>query len=244
MGTLVLSDYRAQVKHYVQLTATSEGPGTLSDGALDAFIAEAIAEHARFRPRLVTDQTLDGTGVATMFRLDNLAVAFEDGFSALRRVEYPTGNTPRTFVDPNTYQVDRNSSGQVVLEFLEVTPVSGIDNIRLEYTARHTLSDSTSSLLDADFYAVCHLAAALALVALAGQAAHSVDSSISASERGPRTASDVYRAVAKEHRVAYFAHFGQTEQQMGETPAASVTREWDSSFVWGTDRLTHRRAWL
>jgi hypothetical protein len=221
-----------------------DGPSALTEADLDEYVAEAVLEHSRLHPRLVTNATLDGTGSAQTFQIDALTVPFEEGFSALQEVEYPTGSNPLNILDANTYRVERDTTGALVLRFLEETPGSGTNNIRLNFTARHSVSDSENSISDADYFAVCHLAASIAFTALAGKSAHSVQSSVSASEAGPRTQSDVYRAMAKEHRSLYYAHFGQSEKQSASQPGAQTIKDWDSSMAWGADRLTHHRRWI
>ncbi len=243
-STKRLSDFRGQVSRYVLSSAVEDGPSALTQADLDEYVAEAVLEHSRQHPRLVTNATLDGTGSAQTFQIDALTVPYEEGFSSILEVEYPLSNTPRTLLDANDYVVERDTTGAVVLRFLEDTPASGTNNIRLNYTARHTLSDSENSISDADYYAVCHLAAAIAFTALAGKSAHSVQSSISASEAGPRTQSDVYRAMAKEHRAQYFVHFGQSEKESGSQPAAHAIKDWDATLQYGADRLFHTRRWL
>lgn len=243
MGTRLLAEYETCLRGYLHAPELGDAPGSLTAAQVVEYLTEAAVEHARYRPRLVTDATLDGTGSATEFRLDTLTVPFEEGFSQLAAVEYPTGSAPPTFLERDTdWSQARNTSGQPVVRFVSA-PASGTNNIRLEYTTRHTLSATASTLLDADFYAVCHLAAYYGFLSIAGRAAHRVQPTLGVDDGGPRTAADVYRAVAKEHRAQYFAHFGIAEKDAGSVGAASVSREYDQSYVWGGDRLTHQRRW-
>lgn len=248
MGTKTYAQFDTAVRAYLKLASDDDDPASLTPDDVAAFVDEAVGEHSRYRPRVVTDLTLDGTGSATDFRLDNLAVPYEDGFSSLLRVEHPTGNAPPSvLVTPDDYAVSTNSSGQAVVSFVSA-PASGTNNIRVDYTARHTVSPTapgTNTTQDADFWAICHLAAAYAFLALAGRGAHAVAPTIGASEVGPRTASDVYRALAKEHRSQYLAHLGIDERAAGAGVAAAGTiRDWDSGYLGGRDRLTHPRRYV
>lgn len=245
MGVRYLPEYQECVQGYLHLTELGDVPGALTPAQVTEYVAEAVAEHSRHRPRLVTDATLDGTGSATAFRLDNLTVPFEEGFSRLTAVEYPTAQTPPAFLAlTDDWSVARNTSGQPVLLFVSA-PGSGTNNIRLEYTARHALTALASTLNDADFYAVCHLAASYGFLSLAGRGAHALQPSIAASEAGPRTAADVYRSLAKEHRAQYFAHLGIAEKDAGTAAPADARGDWDAASTWGqTDaRLFHRSRW-
>ena len=239
MGSRPFAEFQTCVQGYLHLTELGDAPGALTPALITEYLTEAAVEHSRYRPRKVTDATLDGTGSLTEFRLDTLTAPFEEEFSDLTAVEYPTGSTPPAFLEKDTdWSLARNSSGQPVVRFASA-PVNGTNNIRLEYVARHTLTAASNTVLDADFYAVCHLAAAAGLLSMAGRAAHRVQPSITVDDGGPRTQSDVYRAVAKEHRAQYFAHFGISEKDAGQVGAASGTRDWDSVFSHGAPWLTH-----
>lgn len=247
MGARKRDEFLNQIRRWVQIDNREGFPGAIAAGDWAEHLAEAVIVHSRYRPRIVT-ALLSGDGLATQFVLETLTVPFEPGFSELQLVEHPAGNAPPDTLALDAFTVARNISGQVVVRFIEGAPVSGTNNIRLDYTARHTLDDLTNTVADADFFAVCHLAAGRALQSLANQFAQQVDSSIGASERGPRTASDVFASRAKEHRRAYFEHMGLADNgrdgaASGLAPASSQ-RDYDTRYTWGRDWLTHRSKWL
>jgi hypothetical protein len=146
MGSRTFAEYQTCVLGYLHLTELGDAPGALTPSHVTEYLTEAAVEHSRYRSRLVTDATLDGTGSAVQFRLDNLAVPYEDGISALAAVEYPVGETPPTFLVPvESWRVLRNASGQTVVQFGSA-PAAGTNNIRLEYTARHTLTAAANTV--------------------------------------------------------------------------------------------------
>lgn len=242
---MILDDYVLQTKRLVQ-SGYGSGPAELQDVDFEAFVNEAVVEHSRFAPQFVTAM-LSGTGATQEFRLDDQSVPFVYNVSTIRGVEYPTGNNPPSLVDRNEYVVVRNSLGQTVLLFLVSTPAAGTNNIRADYTAPQTLTQSGSSIPDYDFYAVCHLAASIAFDVLAAQASHEVDDSIAADARGWRYGSDVYATRAKDHRDQYYRHFGIDPDAAGGSSGSisastvSRNRDWDSLNTAGFEFMFHTR---
>ena len=94
-----------------------------------------------------------------------------------------------------------------------------------------------STVPDADFDAVSNLAASLAFDQLAALKVQSGDPTISADAVEYRTKSDMYRAMAKEHRQLYNQHMGKG----AEVGAASGAANLDVDLSVGMDRLTHPR---
>lgn len=119
----------------------------ISRTAIESVLDSTVLWLCRYSPRIVTDLTLDGDGTTTQFALSSLAVAWVNGFSTLRRVEHPTGENPRRFLDSSEFWLFPEPDQATHVEF-RTAPDSGTNNIRLTYTAPHTVDGSSSTVPD------------------------------------------------------------------------------------------------
>ena len=234
MGSLLLDDYRDQVATLLRTSALEDALDAIEEGALEACIDEAVSEYSRDRPRHVVDMTLDGDGSASEFRIDDLNVPFEWEFSRFSAVEHPTGEDPRVVLDENEYGVGHDDSGNLVLRF-DATPESGTNNIRLDYSARHSLSTTASTIADADHFAICRLAAAIALESLSIAATHGREANVEATEIAVAPKSTAYRVAAEAFRTEY--------RRRVKPVAGTHTRDWDQTLTWGRPRLNRPARW-
>ena len=217
----------------------------------DALITQAVQQrYSKDRPRvLVSDITADGTSdFALPTGPSTPPEQFEDGFSEIHTVEYPVGNVPETYIDGADWKMYRKPTG-LKIRLLVTVPNAG-ESIRVEWTLRHTPGTSgqqavNTTIPDADFEAVCDLAAALCCEALAATYAQTRDATISADAVNYRTKSQEYLALATALRARYEGHVGIEEgtgaSAGGNQPPAIAVGSMYEVQGSGVERLTHRR---
>ena len=221
-------------QEYIEAVETLvQGDLPLGEPEIILAISMAVKEHSRHRPRVVVEDE-DGDG-GFDYALSLLSY-WADGFSAIKRVEYPVDDDDET---PDILQDDRwtiyeTPSGKF-LRFLENTP-SASEDMRVTYTALHTCTDSACTVEGFDEEAVQALAAANFCGMLATYYAQSQDSTIDADSVNHSSKTRDYEARRKTLRKMYFDHIGIQE---GKAPAASVTRDQDKKPSWQGTRLTH-----
>jgi len=209
----------------------------LSNAEINQAVGQALRTFSRDRPRLVTG-AISGDGSATAFRLPRLWV---QGFSGVPEVEYPTGNTPRTVIESEEWEILDSVLGTQptrLFSFRNGAPASGTDNIRLRYTTVHRHDDEQDSIPPNDLDAFLWLASSYCAATLAARQANSSDSTIAADSVNYRDGESRWRSVAKYYQGLYDQHLGRGKDAV-VAPAGAV-RDWDSAAMWG-DRLTHSR---
>ncbi len=205
-----------------------------------AFVGKAIVQrYSKDRPReMVTDLSGQGTGQMPFPAIDGGPV-YEEGFSEIRQLEYPIGEIPPSLVQNYEWSFYRTPAGPVLL-FSAITP-SEQEQVRMTWTARHTADAST--VPDCDFDAVCDLAAAYCLEALAAIYAQTGDSSIAADIVNYRSKGQEYASLAKLARKRYYAHMGIPEDAADtnqQGPAIAIG-DMDNLMGPNVERMTHRR---
>lgn len=228
-----LSEYSARLDRLLL-----EQAGELSADDKEAAVTNAVAEHSRLRPQKKPHE-IPGDGAAFDFPLGAAPgpLDWEPEFSKILRVEYPAGRREPVYLEDEDWQLYHKTTGQV-LRLLSATP-SAAEKILLTYTARHAVTMSSGTVPDADFEAVCHLAAAYALSALANRYLHNQSSTLSADVVDHKSKSADAAAAARRERGEYFAHLGIKE---GDAVTAGMAfKDHDVDYPWGGDRLTHPR---
>lgn len=218
--------------------ALRDAAGKLPSGDRDALLVQAIVQrYSADRPReIASDQA--GNGTALLDLPVSGSDAFEEGFSAIRLIEFPTGNVPPSFLLDEEWQMYRTPSGLKIM-LLETTPAAS-DMLRLTWTARHPNDGST--VADPDFEAVCDYAAALCYEALAAIYTQTSDPTLAADSVNYRTKGQEYLSLAKEARRRYFQHMGidPSDTSTGTGPAIASGNLYETQGS-GLDRLTHPR---
>lgn len=239
-----IADIRSLVIRKIQdragfLTATAGGD-------LDAFIEEAVKEYSRARPQVIVedeagdggfDYQLTGTGGT------NLLASWEKGFSEIRKLVHPVDDASATeqVVDEDDFVIITKvtgtpAEGRDFLRFFAATPTS-TERFRVFYTARHVLSQTTSTLPAADDEAVSSLAAAMACEALSARYAGTKDASLDADSADYRSRSAEYRQLARQYYRAFLAHMGIREE--ATAPGEGVLVDLDLGFQWQRPFLFH-----
>jgi hypothetical protein len=185
----------------------------------------ALATLSRWRP-VVTAEDLAGAGSRDVALPDG----WEPEFSALRRVEYPVGQFPEAYLEPEAYDLYDGPDG-TVLRLRGCEPPAGAA-VRVWWTRARLEADVTG--LDAD--AVANLAAAHCLETLANLFAHTSDPTIQADSVSYQNKSRDFAARAKRARELAYAHFGIKEGEVA--PAAASATATARPASWGK-RLTH-----
>jgi len=198
-------------------------------------IGKGMKDHSRHRPQEIVED-VDGDG-GFDYAVSDLA-SFSDGFSVIKRVEYPVDDTDETpdILQDDEWMLYEKPTGKV-LRFLEDTPAA-TEDIRVTYTALHTCTDSACTVKDYDEEAVQALCAAIFCEMLATWFAQAGDSTIDADVMDHKSRSKEYAARATTYKKMYFDHLGIKE---GKTPAASVTRDQDKKASWASDKITHKK---
>lgn len=225
-----------QVRRTIKDVAATNA--NLSDAEMTQAFSTALKEYGRDRPHIAVG-ALSGDGSTAEFGLPRLWVW---GLSALREVEYPTGNTPRTILDSEeAYEILDGVLGPQPtrrLSFGGNPPDSGTGNVLVRYTTAHIHTDEQDTIPAADYDAVCMLAGAYAAEMMSGKMAASSDSTIAADSVNYRDGEQRWRSVAKTLRERYAKLVGA-----GGMPAVAAGRfaNWDVRPAWGGERMFHPR---
>jgi hypothetical protein len=241
-----LADFETGVLSRIQDSANKT---SLSDR--DDAITQAVKRYSKDRPReMVTD--LVGANNALLALPTGPATppeTFEDGFSIVRCIEFPVGNLPPTFLEGEDWLLYRTPAG-LKIALTSMVPQAS-DTLRVTWTVRHIPGTSGESPVattvpDADFEAVCDLAASFCCDKLSAAFARTNDSSIQADAVNYRSKSQEYASLGKQLKKRYDDHIGIEESGSGSSggsPTAGAIAIGDMNLTQGSgvDRLTHRR---
>jgi hypothetical protein len=246
---MIFTDYQTAVASRIQDAANK-----LSQVDRDDAITQAVKRYSKDRPReLVTDLT--GSNPASAFLAlptgpSTPPEQFEDGFSLVRYIEFPVGNLPPTYLEGEDWLMYRTPAGMKIALTSMVPQTT--DTLRITWTLRHNPGTSgqnaiSTTVPDADFEAVCDLAASFACDKLSAVFARTNDASISADAVSYRSKSQEYASIGKQFKKRYDDHIGIEDSGSGSgyggNPAAGAIAIGDMNLTQGSgvDRLTHRR---
>lgn len=221
-----LADYQALIDDLVR-----DDTGKITTADRDEALARAVARYSKDRPRIrVVDVSAPGG--------NRLALPgdWQNGFSELRRIEYPIGNTPPTLLDPDGYGLYSTPTGD---EIKIINAIAAAQQVRLSYTVRHAVDATPSDTIRADDREpVCCWAAALLLDQLAAWFTGASDSTIQADSVDRRSKGGEYAARAGKLRKRYLDELGVEERK---NVAAGVVVDLDMADSQGRDRLLRPR---
>lgn len=231
---MTLIDFETKVDSLIQ-----DDVGILVLKEKDLLIQDAGRRYSTGRPLI---QVYDYLGNGTSYDFD-LPGDFIDGFSAVASLEYPLGEGQEPALleaeDWSLYRTIENNEQKLKLRTLTVTPAAG-KKIRLTYTALHRIPDSgPSTIPDSDFDAVAALAASLCCRALAAKYAQTSEPTLSADVVNYQGRVSQYSALANQLLKIYQDYIGLSKEP--GAPAASVTKDLDTSLSFGGDFLFHGR---
>ncbi|WP_053549839.1 hypothetical protein [Desulfuromonas soudanensis] len=186
-------------------------------------LSGALERYSKHRPKdIVKDLAGDGT--------HDLALPAEwvEGFSQVRRVEYPIGEIPETLLDAGEWALYLSPLG-LSLRLIEVAPVV-TESVRVTLTVPRLEADIPPGDVDA----VACLAASICLRTLAALYGQTSDPTIQADVVNYRSKMDEFRRMADSLEARFNAHLGIDKD--GSAPAAGVVA---SAPRGGRPRLTH-----
>ncbi|MFQ5646259.1 MAG: hypothetical protein ACE5GM_04960 [bacterium] len=200
----------------------------LSEADIDNFILEALSYYSKDRPRVkVTDISGDGG-----YEYD-LPSGWDQGFSTVKRIEYPAGERIPVYLESTDWMIYTDTGGKK-LRLLHHTP-SGTEVIRVTYTCLY--DDTEIDLIPAgDQDAFCSLAASLCCGSLARYYSQTSAAGLEVEVVDYPGKAAEYAGRAKELLDIYNRHLGKGRERKS---AASVTDDWDTSFSWQGDFLSH-----
>lgn len=229
------SDYKIQIKR--RLLKDQEG---IKPADVEAALLEAVQDvYSKINPDLhywnIEDADVDGT-----IQSWEVPSTYEDGFSYIKSVEYPVGEDPPEYLEEEEYDIYYNASDdKFKFRMFEDAPDSD-ETVLVIFTKRHTLTSSSNTIPDADFYAVCNIAAEKLCLILASLHAGDSDSTISADSVRHENVSTNFLKMAKEFRKKWQDYFGISDKE--SCPAAFVFHDEDlSSGIDKGDLIFHGR---
>ncbi|MCE5212991.1 MAG: hypothetical protein LLG40_15725 [Deltaproteobacteria bacterium] len=238
-GTLVIALSALTRQDYI--TAVSKlvgGELPLGEAEIIMAITKAVRRYSIDKPLIVAE---DETGNGSFDYALTLLSYFTDGFSSIKKVEYPVDDADETadVLQDDAWMIYHKPAGNY-LRFLEDQPAS-TETIRITYTALHICNDTQCTIPASDEDAVQMLAAAGFCDMLATYYAQTSDSTIMADSVDHKSKAAEYAARARAYRKEYFDHMGIKDGQT--VGAASVTRDQDAKTSHGLDHVTHPRKW-
>jgi hypothetical protein len=218
-----------------------EQANILDDADKQRLIKSALTTYSRHRPDTAANDITGDTGFDYSVDDTNFP-AYVEGFSSITAVEYPYDSTDAV---PNTLEsedwiVYDGPSGQM-LRLLNSSPAV-TETIRVHFSIPYAFSANAVTLPDTDFYAICDLATAYVLRAIASKYIATGASSIGVD-------AVAYRSKAREAMDLAKVYEGQYESQLGITEGAqirgaSVVLDWDTEYSFQADWLTHPGRWF
>lgn len=231
----VRADYVKEI-----LVQMQDGAEVLDAAQKDKLIDRANEIFARKKP---FDRVIELTSAGGDFDTADLT-GFDAEISGDPRIEYPVVESGEPqFLDRRDWQFHRKPvGGETVLVIRTSAGISAGQNVRFHYKGLHTITANGSTVPEAYFYAFCKLAAAEGCDILAQHFTQSGESTLLP---GVDTAYYITKASEYEKRATKLRKqaneaFGAGSGESGQ-PAASVTKNWDTTNSVGGDRLTHRR---
>jgi len=212
-----------------------EQAGDLTTADKNAAIENAVKEHSKYRAQEIVG---DIAGNDTYDYEMELLADWEEGFSVIKKLEYPAGERVPVYLEDEDWTIYKDTVGQK-LRFLNDSPTS-LETIRVTYSARHDVTETAGTIPEADSEAVCHLAAKYALLALMNRYLQNTEPTLGADSVDHKSKAMESRSNANKEETEYFQHMGI---KPGEVTAGMAFKDHDVNYPWGEDRLTHGRRW-
>jgi hypothetical protein len=241
---MIFSDFETGVASRIQATG-----GKLNQTDQDDAITQAVKRYSKDRPReMVSD--IVGAGSAYLALPTGPSTPpeqFEDGFSIVRAIEFPVGDLPPTYLEDFEWLMYRTPAG-LKIALTGMVPQAS-DTLRVTWTVRHNQGTTGSQAVattvpDADFEAVCDLAASFCCDKLSAVYARTNDPTIQADAVNYRSKAQEYASLGKQFKKRYDDHIGIEDSGAGGgSPTAGAIAIGDMNLTQGSgvDRLTHRR---
>jgi hypothetical protein len=220
--------------------------GYLDDAQKRRFIKNAVETvYSRHKPLVRSSSvTGDGTFSVTINTTNMPGIVLD--FSSIFKIEYPYESDQ---AEPNYLEDDEwiiiPSGTDRIVRFLSATP-SASETIRFYYTYPRKFSatgdaDESVALPDPDYYAVCDMAAALCLEAVANKLTATGNSALSADTVNYRSKAAEARSNAAVLRKNFESQIGIGKE--AKVKAAATTGDWDTEYQIQVDWLTHQKVY-
>jgi len=175
----------------------------LDSDSLSACITQALKEYSARKPRYITEEsTANGTAFLP------LPASWDDGFSAVARLEEVDASGEPLLVEPQGYQLLQQPNPAADVIFLtRHTPQNDVV-FRVKFPILHVVDDASSSIPAVDEAAVIDLAASHACLRLAAEYLQHENASLGTVQIDYKSKASEYRSQAKEYRNRYNDHLG------------------------------------
>lgn len=240
--TLALTLFRSQVTDLISADNTE-----LSESARDERVKSALEKYSHDAPDEYTeDVTGDG---GKYYSIAASLTEWVEGFSRVKEIEYPAATIAS---DEQPQYLEREdwiddyfqdeSDVQVRYLYLPNHAPAATETMRITYTRPYTFTGGTPAcdIPTQDFFAVCHLAAALCCDALSAKYARIGDSTVNVDSAAHVTKSQEFARQAKRFMELYNQHMGIGQEQKVEGTGDFV--DWDTAPGWpiGRQYVFHR----
>jgi len=224
---------RSRVRAVVQ-----DDAGFIADDEVNECIDAALEQLNEDRPQEVK-KDITGDGTADY----NLETEYVKGFSNIDDdgVEYPAGENPPQTLDRNddwiVYEDPSKVAGQQMRLLLFTVTPNTTETIRVTIRTPHAVTESASSMNQTEFSAVCWLAAANVLLAIAAKYTQDTDPEIEADTVDRGTGASALLTLADRYRRRYEKLVGLN----ADVKAAHTVADKDIIFDHGEDFLWHSK---
>lgn len=226
---------------YIETVKRNLGdPINISEELYEQAVQQAVRIYSRYKPRVAVSD-IAGTTVSGDFDLA-LPAAFQDGFSSIKSVEYPydsTSPTPAYLKEGLDYRVYRNTTS-VVLRFFN-NRVTNTQVARVEYTAPHTVTDTSTTIPAYHEDAVSNQASSLIADMIAADYANHVRSSMDEIAIDFQIKANEWQTISDRFQMLFRKDLGLGKD--GENTPAVAWTDLDFGLSPGVDYLTHPRRW-
>ena len=242
--TTALTVFRAQIDYL--LTADND---ELSQNARDEMLKAAVERYSLDRPK---ERTQDVTGDAGKYYplTGGSAVLsnWSDGFSRILGIEYPAATIASDeapqYLEPEDWDEDYwvDSSGDIRWLYLPNHAPVATESMRIKFSQPYAWSGSpeVTDTPVLDFFAICHLAAALCCRAIAAKYSRTSDSSITADSVNHTTKAGEFSRRAKEFEALYNQHLGLGAETVRAAAGEFVDMDTAPGWPSGRQYLYHR----
>ena len=229
----LITKMRTRVGQFPLLTGSNE----IDESYLGEAIDEARDILSRVEPRIVVEDQAGDSG--NYYDVDNLLAEWEDDFSDILSIDWDVGTRVSSDEQPNFLSKDDGEwrlykdTTTWYLLFPQRSPASTL-TFRVEYTALHTLDETTSTLPRIYENAILYLSMARLCRMLQFMAEKAMDPPSGVEFVTMRTKGSGFERLHDRYHEDYIKEMG------GEgIPAAAVYREFDLRYQAGDQYLFH-----
>jgi len=208
----------------------------LADADKQKAIEQALDGYSKVKPDTAVAD-VDGTaGFDYELNTTNFS-GWVDGFSVFIEIEYPYDADQATpvFLEAEDWIIYQGTAAKY-LRFITAKPAAD-ETIRAHYTIPYAFEDQQVTVPESDYYAICDLAAALALRPIAAKFTQTGDSTLQADVVDYRSKGREALKLMEQYLKDYNSHMGIQEG----TRFASLSADQDTEYAIGVDWLTHPR---